>query len=78
MDDPLLTILGENIRHHRKCKSLSQEVLAELSNTHRTYISQLEQGKRNPTFLTLKHIASALECSLTDLFLTETEAQHEL
>jgi len=78
MFDPTLSVLGKNIRRIRMLRGLSQEDLAELSDKHRTYISLLEGGTRNPTVLTLKSLASALECNLTDFFLPEMEAQHEL
>jgi transcriptional regulator with XRE-family HTH domain len=39
---------------------LSQERLAELSGLHRTYIGQLERGKKSPTVKTIFDIGKAL------------------
>lgn len=37
----------------------------------RAYISALELGKRNPTIITLWHIAEALKASIGDLVASE-------
>ena len=47
---------------------MSQEELAEASGTHRTYVSQLERGIRNPTVTVLARLAIALKVELPDLF----------
>ncbi|MGT2925278.1 helix-turn-helix domain-containing protein [Streptococcus caviae] len=57
----LITIVSHNIRYFRTQRNLSQEKLAELSQLHRTYISDLEMGNRNPSIKTLEKIASALK-----------------
>jgi len=41
-------------------KRLSQSDVARISGVHRTYISGLKQGARNPPFLTAQKIAKAL------------------
>lgn len=60
--------LGEKLRTFRLTKNISQEKFAEISNLDRTYISGLERGKRNPSFLILKKLATCLEISPNDLF----------
>lgn len=52
---------GKNIRKLRESKGWSQERLAEAANLHRTYISQIECGTRNPTLLIVARIAQALD-----------------
>jgi len=52
--------VGKNVREYRKKKGLSQEELAFESDLHRTYISGVERGVRNPTVLILEKIADAL------------------
>lgn len=37
--------LGAAIRHYRKQAGLTQEQLADLANIHRTYLTELEQGR---------------------------------
>jgi len=57
-----LTIkFGENVRATRIEQKLSQEGLAELSGLHRTYISGVERGVRNPTLSIIIAIARALQ-----------------
>ncbi len=52
---------GENVRATRNERKLSQEGLAELSGLHRTYISGVERGVRNPTLSIIIAIAKALQ-----------------
>lgn len=59
--------LGNAIRVVRQKKGYSQERLAELSNLHRTYISDVERGERNVSFINLIKISHALEIELIDL-----------
>ena len=53
--------VGFNLRKLRKERGLSQEGLAFECGLHRTYISGVERGVRNPTVLVLEQIAIALE-----------------
>lgn len=53
--------VGLNVQRIRREQGLSQEELAFRSGLHRTYISGVERGVRNPTVLVLKELADALE-----------------
>ena len=53
-------LVGRNVRRIRQRKGLTQEVFAELSGFSQQYISSLEQGRRNPTVVTLYELATAL------------------
>jgi transcriptional regulator with XRE-family HTH domain len=53
--------VGFNIRKFRNERGLSQEELAFECGLHRTYISGVERGIRNPTVVVLEQIAFALE-----------------
>lgn len=44
----------------RQKKGWSQEAFAEEAGLHRTYISDLERGSRNPTILVVDKLAAAL------------------
>ena len=46
---------------------MTQEQLAEISGFSQQYISGLEQGRRNPTVVTLYELATALGVSHLDL-----------
>jgi len=61
-------ILGKNVRNYRKICGISQEDLAEKSGLHRTYISGVERGLRNPTVSVVGELAKALGVSIPDLF----------
>ena len=52
--------LGRNLRELRQEKGLSQEAFAFDAKLHRTYISDLERGARNPTITVVEKLAKAL------------------
>ena len=60
-------VIGENVRRRRLANDLSQEAVANLMGVDRAYVSALELGRRNPTIITLWHVAQALKVSLGDL-----------
>ena len=64
----LKTALGEAIRIQRSARRLSQLELAEKSGLHRTYISDVERGGRNPTIQCIERIARALGIPISKLF----------
>lgn len=59
---------GKKIQQLRVGKGMSQEDLAARSGLHRTYISSIERGQRNPSLVNLHKLADALELSLSRLF----------
>lgn len=61
-------LVGENVRRHRLAAGMSQEALAERMGVDRAYVSGLETGRRNPTILTLWHVARALDIPVIELF----------
>lgn len=61
-------LFGKNVRKLRESKSWSQEKLSEESGLHRTYISGIERGVRNPTVEIINQIALALKVHISDLF----------
>ena len=63
----LLCALGHAIRQVREDRNLSQERLAELAGLHRTYISSVEQGRRNLSIENVQKVANALGVSMTEL-----------
>ena len=59
---------GQAVRKLRQAQKISQEELAERCGLHRTYISDIELGKRNVSLENIERIAAALERPLSDLF----------
>jgi transcriptional regulator with XRE-family HTH domain len=53
--------VGINMKKHRDDRGWSQEELAFECGLHRTYISGVERGVRNPTVVVLQKIAKALK-----------------
>ncbi|PTW50580.1 helix-turn-helix domain-containing protein [Rhodovulum kholense] len=53
-------VVGKNVRHFRELKGISQEELAFDADLHRTYVSGVERGIRNPTVLIVAKLAAAL------------------
>jgi transcriptional regulator with XRE-family HTH domain len=60
-------LVGRNVKRVRQEKGLTQEQLAELSGFSQQYISGLEQGRRNPTIVSLYELATALRVSHLEL-----------
>ncbi|MFC3414679.1 helix-turn-helix domain-containing protein [Algoriphagus hitonicola] len=59
---------GKKVRQIRKDKGVSQEKLAELAELDRTYISGIENGKRNVSIETIFKIAEALNIPVIEFF----------
>lgn len=58
---------GQNIHHFRLLKQMTQAQLADAIGTTTQNISQYERGVRNPKLETLRKIALALDCNISDL-----------
>jgi transcriptional regulator with XRE-family HTH domain len=54
-------LAGRNVRRVRQEKGLTQEQLSEVFGFSQQYISGLEQGRRNPTVVTVYELATGLE-----------------
>ncbi len=59
---------GFAVRKFRTNQGISQEAFADICDLHRTYISDIELGKRNVSLENIDKIASALNISITELF----------
>jgi transcriptional regulator with XRE-family HTH domain len=60
-------LVGRNVKRIRQQRRLTQEQLAELSGFSQQYISGLEQGRRNPTIVSLYELATSLGVGHMDL-----------
>jgi transcriptional regulator with XRE-family HTH domain len=64
-------MVGRNVQRLRVKAGLSQAALAERMGVDRAYVSGLELGQRNPTILSLWHVAEALGVKLQHFFQEE-------
>ena len=70
-------LVGRNFERFRREKGFTQERFAEVSGFTQQYVSGLERGRRNPTVVTLFHLASALGVNHIDLVTPDDEARNE-
>ncbi|QKY92180.1 MULTISPECIES: helix-turn-helix domain-containing protein [Acinetobacter] len=68
MDNYFLESLGSKIKILRKSRGVSQEDLAKQSEITRTYLTQIENGKVNPSIGKIKKISENLNISLCEMF----------
>jgi transcriptional regulator with XRE-family HTH domain len=59
--------LGSNVRRLREAQGWSQEDYADRAGIHRTYVSDIERGKRNPTVTVVEKLAKPLGVSAGSL-----------
>ena len=67
-------VLGKQIRSFRRSKGISGETLAELCGLSPKGLNNIELGKCDPKFCTVKRIVDALDISFDDL----TNENHSL
>jgi transcriptional regulator with XRE-family HTH domain len=60
-------LVGQNFARLRREKGLTQEEIETRSGFSQQYLSGLEQGRRNPTVVTLYELAQALGVSHVEL-----------
>jgi len=58
---------GKKVKEIRLKKNMSQGDIARILDVHRSYISSLERGVRNPSLLTVQKVAKALGVSSKEL-----------
>lgn len=68
MNTKILKKFGQQVKNLRKENGFSQEEFAEKLNIHRTYISFIERGEKNPSLLMIFKTSRALKIKLPDLF----------
>ena len=60
--------LGKNLKRIRVSKAISQGDIARILKVHKGYISNIENGKVNPTLATITKLAKAIQVPISDLF----------
>jgi len=66
-DDPLVRALGRAIHKVRRERSLTQADLGLKAEIHPTWISHIESGRVNPTFMNLARISRGLDLRMSEL-----------
>ena len=59
--------LAVNVRKAREAKGWSQEDFADRAGIHRTYVSDIERGRRNPTITVVEKLAGPFELTASEL-----------
>ncbi|MEH6490454.1 MAG: helix-turn-helix transcriptional regulator [Hyphomonas oceanitis] len=67
--------MGRNFARLRRDKGFTQEEVEARSGFSQQYLSGLEQGKRNPTVVTLYELAQAIGVSHIDLLMPDSQLQ---
>jgi transcriptional regulator with XRE-family HTH domain len=60
--------VGRNVQRLRRERELTQEDLSHRANVHQTFLSGLENGKRNVSIVVLERIAKALNVNIAAFF----------
>jgi transcriptional regulator with XRE-family HTH domain len=60
--------IGLRIKEYRLNLKLTQEVLAFKAEIDKTYVNEVENGKRNVSVINLEKLILALETNITDFF----------
>lgn len=63
---------GQNLKRIRKRMNMTQEELATKMEISRSYLSDIENGRKNLSIKTVKKLADSLGLSVNDLFNDET------
>jgi DNA-binding XRE family transcriptional regulator len=61
------TALGLAVKHRRQELEMTQEQLANDSGLHQRWVSNVETGKRNPSYASLRRLAAGLDLSASEL-----------
>lgn len=59
--------LGMAVKQRRQELGLTQEQLANNSELHQRWVSNVENAKRNPSYASLRRLAAGLELSTSEL-----------
>ncbi len=68
-----LKALGKGIRSHRERAGLTQVALAKKVHVEPTYISVIENGRKEPSLALVRDIMSACGKNISDLIVFNTE-----
>ena len=69
MINSTIDIFRNNLRFYRNNQGLTQERLSELTGISTDYLSEIERGKKTPSFKRMELIARALNIEVYKLFM---------
>src|SRR5215510_3765521 len=72
-DTQFLAAFGKRVRELRERRGLTRKCLAREANVSERYLGQLESGEGNVSILLLRHIAAALDVTLSELLALEQQ-----
>lgn len=70
--------LGEAVKARRQDLGLTQEQVSLRSDLHQRWLSNVETGKRNPSYASLRRLAAALQLSTAELIAHAEVAEAKL
>ena len=73
--DPLAARIGQKVRAMRTAEEFGFDAFVEETGLGRGYVSELERGLVIPTIGTLARVAKALDVTLADLVLGDTDRE---
>ncbi len=68
MNSDIAYKFGRKVAYLRQQMGISQEMLAERCDIHRTYVGAIERGEKVPTLVTIEKIAKGLNVKIVELF----------
>lgn len=69
--------LGLAVKARRQELDLTQEQLANDTDLHQRWISNVETGKRNPSYASLRRLAAGLDLSTSELIARAEQIEND-
>ena len=69
MTNSTMDIFRSNLKFYRNKQGLTQEKLSELTGISTDYLSEIERGKKTPSFKRMELLAKALGIEVYKLFM---------
>jgi transcriptional regulator with XRE-family HTH domain len=66
-EDKILSRFAANLKSCRQARGISQEELASMAGFSRSYYTEIETGKRNPSLINLVKLIAVLEVDANTL-----------
>jgi transcriptional regulator with XRE-family HTH domain len=70
--------LGLAVKRRRQELQITQEQLANNTNLHQRWISNVETGKRNPSYASLRRLAAGLKLSASELIARAEQTESDV